>query len=170
MWIFAKIHIDFDLLMDTLLGFELPAWRRSKTRKASATSKFYLFDIGVVNGILNQFESPPHANGIPLEQLVLNEVRAYLSYNQLDLPIAFWRTSSGIEVDLLIGERVAVEIKATRRAISDDMRGLVALAEELPHLRRILVCNEPHQRTLDNGIQIIPVEDFLAQLWSKQII
>jgi predicted AAA+ superfamily ATPase len=126
--------------------------------------------MGVVNGILNQFESQSHVNGIPLEHLVLNEVRAYLSYNQLDLPIAFWRTSSGIEVDLLIGERVAVEIKATRRAISDDMRGLVALSEEIPHLRRILVCNEPNQRTLDNGIEIVPVAEFLEQLWKKQIV
>jgi predicted AAA+ superfamily ATPase len=160
----------FEVLTDTLLGFELPAWRRSRTRKASATSKFYIFDMGVVNGILNQFESQSHVNGIPLEHLVLNEVRAYLSYNQLDLPIAFWRTSSGIEVDLLIGERVAVEIKATRRAISDDMRGLVALSEEIPHLRRILVCNEPNQRTLDNGIEIVPVAEFLEQLWKKQIV
>ncbi|NDC39616.1 MAG: ATP-binding protein, partial [Proteobacteria bacterium] len=160
----------FDVLIDTLLGFELPAWRKSRTRKASATSKFYFFDMGVVNGILNQFESHAQTSGIPLEHLVLNEVRAYLSYNQLDLPIAFWRTSSGIEVDLLIGEKVAVEIKATRRAIIDDMRGLVALAEDLPHLRRILVCNEPTQRKLDNGIEIIPVEDFLVQLWNKQIV
>jgi predicted AAA+ superfamily ATPase len=160
----------FEVLTDTLLGFELPAWRRSRTRKASATSKFYIFDMGVVNGILNQFESQSQVNGIPLEHLVLNEVRTYLSYNQLDLPIAFWRTSSGIEVDLLIGERVAVEIKTTRRAISDDMRGLVALSEEIPHLRRILVCNEPNQRTLDNGIEIVPVAEFLEQLWKKQIV
>ncbi len=37
----------FQVLRDTLLGFDLEPWRGSKKRKAIATSKFYLFDPGV---------------------------------------------------------------------------------------------------------------------------
>lgn len=160
----------FEILIDTLLAFELPAWRKSKTRKASANSKFYLFDAGVVNGILNRFDYDPQRDGIPLEHLLINEVRAYLSYNQIDAPLAYWRTTSGIEVDLLIGEEVAIEIKSSQRVISDDLKGLATISDELPHIRKLVVCNEPAVRKLDNGIEIVPIAEFLSRLWAGAIV
>jgi len=38
----------FRILVDTLLGYELPAWKRSVKRKSIETAKFYFFDLGVV--------------------------------------------------------------------------------------------------------------------------
>ena len=37
------------LLQDTLLAFELPAFTKTKKRKAVSRSKLYLFDVGVAN-------------------------------------------------------------------------------------------------------------------------
>ena len=39
----------YQILKDTLIGYELPAWKESVQRKPLRTSKFFFFDIGVVN-------------------------------------------------------------------------------------------------------------------------
>ncbi len=50
-------------------------------------------------------------------------------------PLSYWRSSSGFEVDFLIGDHTAVEAKAKKRVSTSDLRSLRALAEErLPRL------------------------------------
>ncbi len=58
------------------------------------------------------------------------EIRAYLSYSRIKLSFAYWRSTHGHEVNFLIGEKIAVEVKATARVVPGDLRGLKALAEE----------------------------------------
>jgi predicted AAA+ superfamily ATPase len=58
---------------------------------------------------------------------------------------------------------VAVEVKATERARKNDLKGLRALAEELPLKRKIVVCMEASRRQEDDGIEIIPVSEFFQQ-------
>ena len=52
------------------------------------------------------------------ENVVVNEVKAFNSYNRLDLDIAYWKLTSGAEVDLVIPEhRIANEIKSSTRIL-----------------------------------------------------
>ena len=39
----------FEILEDTYLGFRVPSWKKSKTRRMIEMEKFYLFDVGVTN-------------------------------------------------------------------------------------------------------------------------
>lgn len=41
----------YQILQDTLLGHELPPWRKNKNRRFIETAKFYLFDLGVVRAL-----------------------------------------------------------------------------------------------------------------------
>jgi len=45
----STIREYYQILKDTLIGYELPAWKESIQRKPLRTSKFFFFDIGVVN-------------------------------------------------------------------------------------------------------------------------
>ena len=45
----STIREYYFLLEDTFLGFALPAWNKTRKRKALSTSKFYLFDVGIRN-------------------------------------------------------------------------------------------------------------------------
>ena len=45
----TTVYEYFDILKDTLILEELPAWRQSKKRKPIASSKFYFFDVGVLS-------------------------------------------------------------------------------------------------------------------------
>jgi predicted AAA+ superfamily ATPase len=104
------------------------------------------------------------------EHQVFLELRAYLDYKRIDAEMTFWRTHSGYEVDFVVEGRVAIEVKSSRRVSAADLRGLRALAEEarLPH--RIVVSMEPHERTTDDGIRILPVAVFLRELWEGTLI
>lgn len=96
------------------------------------------------------------------------ELRAYLDYRRIDEDLTFWRTHSGHEVDFVIGNKTAIEVKSSKRISQGDLKGLLALSEETKLTNRIVVSNEPRERTTDEGITILPVEKFLDWLWSDQ--
>ena len=160
----------FQILEDTLLGYQLPAYRKTVKRKPVATSKFFFFDVGVANTLLKRSEVVPGSEtfGKALEHLVFLEIRAKLDYSRADLPLTYWRSLSGTEVDFLAGDRVAIEVKAKHRVTRREQAGLRALAEELDLERKLIVCNEPRRRW-DEDIEVVPVEEFLSDLWAGRI-
>lgn len=164
----------FQILEDTLLGFTLEPWRRRKKRRLVETAKFYLFDVGVANQLHPEAVTVAEGSdrfGRAFEHFVLNEVRAYLAYRQLDHPISFWRTSSGFEVDLIVGDLdLAIECKSTREIRSADLKGLRALNEEVSPRRSIVVSRVQAPRVTDGGVEILPWRDFCAGLWSGEFV
>lgn len=166
------VREHFQVLEDTLIGAQLPAYRKAKKRKPVATSKFYFFDVGVANALMKRSAIRPGSElyGAALEHLIFLELRAYLDYRRLGHELTFWRTHAGQEVDFLIGDTVAIEVKASSRVSPRDLRGLRALSEDLRLKKRIVVSTEPRTRTLDDGVVVMPVERFMQQLWADEII
>ena len=80
------------------------------------------------------------AFGDALEHYLVLEMRAYLSYARKRLDMRYWRSKSQFEVDLVIGEEVAIEVKATANPTRRDLRGLQALKEEAIFKDYYLVC------------------------------
>ena len=66
-----------------------------------------------------------------------------LDYRRRDDPLTYWRSRSQLEVDFVVGDAVAIEVKAKSRVSARDYRGLLALAEEVPLRRKLVVCHEP---------------------------
>jgi uncharacterized protein len=162
----------FSVLVDTLVGYELPPYRKLKSRKAVATSKFYFFDVGVAHALQGIGEVVPGtpAHGRALEHFVANELRAYLSYRRADEELTYVRSTSQLEVDFVLGDRVAIEVKASGSVSDRDTRGLRALAEDVKLKRRLVVCTEKSARRLDSGVEVVPVADFLARLWDDELL
>jgi predicted AAA+ superfamily ATPase len=169
----ATVRSYFQILEDTLLGFTLEPWRRTKKRRLVETAKFYLFDIGVANH-LNP-ETATIAEGTDLygrafEHFLLNEVRAYLAYRARERALAFWRTSSGREVDLIVGDLdLALEFKGGRRVREDDLGGMRTLLDERKVGRAIVVSREARPRTTEDRIEILPWTDFCKMLWDGEL-
>jgi len=166
------VREHFQLLEDTLLGTMLEPYRKTSKRKPVATAKFYLFDVGVANYLMKrgavQRGSPEY--GQALEHLICLELQAYLSYKRRDLPLTFWRSQSKLEVDFVVGDLAAIEVKASERVTERAMTGLRALAEEVPLARKFVVCHEQQPWRTDDGIEIVPVDTFLRMLWNDQVI
>lgn len=162
----------FQILYDTLIGYELPPYRKTKTRKAVATPKFYFFDIGVVNELLGRFSIERHGDlfGKAFEHLIFTELKAAIEYLDSDRPLTYWRSQSQFEVDFLLGDDIAIEVKGKKFVSPKDERSLSALADDLRLKRRIVVCLETHRRRSEAGNEIIPAEEFLSELWGGGIV
>ena len=158
----------FEILNDTLLGRWLTAYRKRRKRRVIGAPKFYFADVGVVNRLIRRGELTPGSPlyGKAFENWVFHELSAGIEYQEWDLELTCWRLPSGIEVDFVLGDmEVAVEAKASARITRDHLRGLRTLVEEHPGVRRrIVVCLEPRARRTDDGIDILPVADFIRRL------
>ncbi len=77
--------------------------------------------------------------------------------------------AGGTEVDFIINNmEIAVEVKATRKITAKQLKGLRALKEDHPEIkRRLVVCCEEKLRITDDGIEIIPAEKFSEMLWQS---
>lgn len=166
------IRTYFDILEDTYLGFRIPPWKKSKNRRMITTEKFYLFDVGVANYLSRRQPLLGSSEfGKAFEHYILMELKAYQAYRNPDMPITFWRTSTGREVDFILGEKeLAVEIKGSSRVHEGDIRSLHALIEDGPIKRRCLVCLEKQPRNLTNNIQVLPWQMFIEQLWNGELL
>ena len=161
------VRTYFQILEDTLLGFRVQPWKTSHTRRMITTEKFYLFDVGVTNALAHREPRPGSPEfGKSFEQYILMELRAYQAYRNPDLPIAFWRSAGGHEVDFILGKKdVAMEVKGSSRVHDGDLRGLRALKEDGPVRRCVIICMEKEPRILDDGIKVLPWRTFLEELW-----
>jgi len=163
----TTVYEYFSILSDTLVLHELPAWRQSRKRKPLASSKYYFFDVGVVGALQGRpFRIGTPEFGQAFETWLLHELVCHRDYVSGEA-LHFWRTTSGFEVDFIIGDHTAVEAKATERVSAGDLRGLRALAEEKKLRRYLCVSLEPRRRTTD-GVTILPYADFLDGLWAGE--
>ncbi len=159
------------LLEDTLVGFMLSPWTDSRKRKAIRTAKFYFFDTGVTHVLAGTESLDRNSNlyGKSFEQFIGMEIRAYLSYGRKRQALTYWRSYSGHEVDYLIGTKIAVEVKATKRLTKRDFKGLDALAEEGVFEKYFLVSQDPVETKKDH-IRAVYWENFLQELWDGNIL
>ena len=162
------VRTYFQILEDTHLGFRVSPWKRSKNRRMIVTEKFYLFDIGVANYLARRQPRLGSGEfGKAFEHYILMELRAYQAYRAPDLPLTFWRTSTGQEVDFILGDKeTAVEVKGSSRVHEGDLRALLALKEDGPVKHCVVVCLEKEPRRLGTKIEILPWRTFLDQLWA----
>ncbi len=159
------------ILKDTLIGFSLNAYTKTKKRKAISRSKHYLFDLGVVNHLCNRSKILPKSElfGNAFEHFIVLEVQAWNSYSRQYNELSYWRSTSQFEVDLIIGNQIAIEIKATELVQDKHLRGIRALKEEGIFKEYCVVSCDSYCRTTDDGIQIYPWQDFLKKLWGPAV-
>lgn len=96
------------------------------------------------------------------------ELKAWIYYRHPTSSIAYWRSTSGFEVDFLLDDRIAIEVKTTKIAHEKHLAGLRALREEGTLEKFILVCMEERPRLVD-GILILPWKESLESLWAEAL-
>ena len=106
--------------------------------------------------------------GEALETYLMHELNSFSDYI-FGEPLSYWRSTSGFEVDVIIGDHTALAVKAKKNISPNDIKSLRMLTEERQLKRYLCVSMEPRRRKVGN-IDILPYKDFLDLLWEKAYI
>lgn len=158
----------FEILVDTLLGRWLPAYRRRPKRRVTAAPKFYFADVGVVNHLAQRGGFGPRSElyGKAFENWVHHELVSHFSYSESYARLSYWRLTTGTEVDFIVNDmEAAIEAKATARVTDHHLKGLRELARDHPDVGlRAVVSLEPKSRRTSDGILVLPASEFVRSL------
>ena len=161
----------FGILSDTLIGYTIPAYTKVVKRKVVQAPKFYYFDVGVYNHLLNRtsLASGTSEYGHCFEHFVIQELMAYIGYTHNRKKLSYWHTYNGKEVDAVIGDaEIGIEIKSTEEVQSKHMSNFKEYSEEFPNSRCIVVSRDPITRRVGN-VEVIYLFDFLRMLWNGEL-
>ena len=162
----------FEILEELLVTSRLPVFSKRAKRAVVAHQKFYFFDAGVFRALRPQgpLDRPEEIDGMALEGLVHQHLRAWLDYSGERNALYFWRTRSGTEVDFVVytpREFVAIEVKNTSKIKTEDLTGLRTFRQDYPECRT-LILYRGRQQLLVDGILAAPVERFLKGIIPNQ--
>jgi predicted AAA+ superfamily ATPase len=164
----------FTVLVDTLIGTWLPAWRKRAKVKEVASPKFYLFDPGVVRALGGRLREPLDAaeRGFLLETWILHELRAAMASQDTGGQLHYWRTPSGTEVDFVWtrgAHAVGVEVKAAttwRTEYGASLKSLLAQGS----LQAGFGTYTGAAELKDGPLRILPLKRFLKELASGNVL
>ncbi|GHV65349.1 ATPase [Bacteroidia bacterium] len=162
----------FQILEDTLLGRFLPSFQKKPKRRIMQAPKFYMFDVGVVNSLLNRGKITwgTEIFGKAFEHFIYQEIYAHSHYTELNYNISYWHTATHKEVDFILGDNeVAIEVKSCAEAQTRHIGGLKAFAEDYSVKKLLLVSNDLYPRMLGN-VLVLPWKVFLQKLWAGELI
>lgn len=156
------------ILEDLLLGYKLPIFEKRAKRAVIVHPKFYLFDTGVYYHLRPKgpLDHTTEIDGIALEGLILQHLRAWCDYSNNYAQCYFWRTRGGSEVDFIVYGQdcfYAIEVKNAKRVYSIDLRSLKAFSKDYPEAKLLLLYRGT-ERLMINDIQCYPAEEFLRNL------
>ena len=161
----------FGILSDTLIGYTIPSYTKVVKRKVVQAPKFYYFDVGVYNHLLNRTSLSPGTSeyGHCFEHFLIQELIAYIGYTHNRKKLSYWHTYNGKEVDAVIGEaEIGIEMKSTDEVQSKHMSNFKEYSEEFPNSRCIVVSRDPITRRVGN-VELIYIFDFLRMLWKGEL-
>ena len=159
-----------DILEDTLVAFRLPAYVARMRVREKRHPKLYWVDTGIVRALKSQFSSPTaEERGSLFEGWIAGLLRAYRDYRQLFEDWYYWAPAEAnrTEVDFLLNrgrEWLALEAKTTTNVSDKTVRGLRAINGLKGLVRRVLVCPGGRRLLTREGIDVLPVDEFLRAL------
>lgn len=161
----------FGILEDTLVGYMIPAYTKVMKRRLVQAPRFFFFDVGLTNHLLHRdalLRGTPEY-GHAFEHFIIMELIAYIGYNHKEEQLSYWRTHTGVEVDVVIGNaKLAIEIKSADEIAKRHMKGLKSFGDDYPDCRKIIVSLDRINRKEDD-IELIYVHDFLKMLWNDEL-
>jgi uncharacterized protein len=110
----------------------LQPYYRNLTSSVVKTPKLFWIDVGILRQ-LTGFKG--ETTGQIYETMVVCEIFKWMRTNQQDGELYFYRTRSGMEIDLLLetpAGLIGMEIKSRATVFDQDVRPLQAVAEALP--------------------------------------
>ena len=159
-----------DFLEETFLIRRVRPWSGNITKRLVKTPRLYWRDSGLLHALLN-VQNTEHLYSQPWvghswEGFVIEQILVTLGLFGLSAEPYFFRTSDGIESDLVLdwaGERWAIEIKLTSDPTRTMLQGLQKASDLIGASRRILICKTAEEIRSD-ALLVTNLPSFLQEL------
>ena len=159
-----------DCLEETFLIRRVRPWSGNITKRLVKTPRLYWRDSGLLHALLN-VQNTEHLYSQPWvghswEGFVIEQILVTLGLFGLSAEPYFFRTSDGIESDLVLdwaGERWAIEIKLTSDPTRTMLQGLQKASDLIGASRRILICKTAEEIRSD-ALLVTNLPSFLQEL------
>lgn len=154
----SVIKTYYDILIDTLISFELPAYHRSIRKQQRLAPKFYFFDCGVNRALSKTLDIPlkpkTYEYGRAFEHFIVTEFFKLCSYRNKDETLSYLRTKNNLEVDLIITRpgksTLFIEIKSTAHVTDSDFTPLHEITSGLSNTEAFVLSLDPHKKSKGN--------------------
>ncbi len=177
------IHADhsvvknyFEILKDTLIGFELTAYDISIRKQQRRAPKFYFIDCGIKRALDKSLDIPlrerTYEYGQMFEHFLVLELFKLCQYRERDESLHYLQTKDNVEVDLIIKRpgksSLFIEIKSTKQVTDADFRSLLEITEGLKNSKALLLSNDPNRKSVRH-VQAVPWREFLELFQGDKI-
>jgi len=159
---------------DLLITYKIPVFKHRAKRILVSQYKLYFFDVGMYRVLrpIAILDQPEEINGVALEGMVAQHLRAWIDYTKQVHRLYFWRTKAGLEVDFIVYGELglwAIEVKNGRHVHSADLKPLVHFKQDYPEATAILVY-QGETRLMKKGILCIPCKDFICNMIPNKLL
>lgn len=170
------------ILQDTLIAHLLPSYRPQAKVREQTSPKLYWFDQGVARAAAGLLEDEPNNTwlGTALETLIYHELRVYNHTQNKNRHLAYYKTSSGLEIDFIIETRkatqenkshvICLEVKSSKkwdRKWEKPARSLKQTGKI--SVDRMIGIYGGKERLAFDDYDVLPIGDFLNDLHSGKI-
>jgi len=164
----------FSILVDTLVAFKIDAWSHSVRKQIRQSPKFYFFDCGVLNAIRGELDiklrPSSYCYGKLFETFIVQELIKLNDYTEAGYKFSYWRTNTGLEVDMILSKGfnqppIAVEIKSSTAPVLSDLHALRSFQSENKTAALYCLSNSPQPYTLEN-IKVFPWREGIKKIFS----
>jgi predicted AAA+ superfamily ATPase len=162
----------YQILDDTFLAHRLDPWTKSVRKRLVAHPRYYFFDTGVTNALTHQYSIlNPEVRGRRFEQFIILQLIALNAYHEYGFQFFFWRTNTGVKVDLIIAQGnqpiAALEIKSTSVLTNAHAHGLREFQSDYPDAKAYIIATIERPRLINEGLYALPWEIFLKEYLGK---
>ena len=178
----SSVDVYFSILLDTLLGHFLPAFRPNVKVREQSHSKFYWFDPGVARAAAGLLFDPVDRLwlGTSLETLVYHELRTFNHVRNKNRGIYYYRTGSGVEIDFVVETRkaqtsstsqvICIEVKLGERwdrRWEQPMRSLKETGKI--RVEKMFGLYTGRRAYHFDGVDVLPIGDFFERLYRGEV-
>lgn len=168
----ATMHRYITLLEKVFLIVFQPSWSNNFGTRVIKSPKVYFVDTGLLTGLLRmnveRLASSTHIGKV-LENFVVQELLKQMSWASINVSGYYFRTVSNIEIDIVLenmmGELVAIEVKAATSVSQRDIHGIRYFKEQMGanFKRGIVLYLGDHIIPFEKNIEAIPI----SSLWES---
>jgi len=162
----------YQILEDTFIAYRVDPWVKSIRKRLVSHPRYYFFDMGITNALCHNYSVlNTEIRGRRFEQFIILQIIALNHYHRLGFEYFFWRTHTGVEIDLILTKAkkpiIALEIKSSTVITNSDTYALREFLIEYPETKTYILCPIERSRLMDPNIQIFPWQEFLCGEFQK---